>query len=290
MERKDYPPLYLAADDASNRLQKYLKIGIASQGGLLIAGSLLALVSMASKWISIAAAALFFASLAVHIFAAIQKYQKRWYASRALAESVKTVSWRFVMQAEPFGDPSTERDKDRFLSILKELLSENKDMATDLDSPSALSDQISVRMMDIRQLPFKDLIETYRTERVLEQLNWYDRKSKSNKKMANCFFALIVASYSVAVGLSLYKIADPGNTFLPIEVFAVVAGVLIAWSQMRRYSELHAAYSLTAHEVGIINQRLAAVKSSSQLREYVADSENAFSREHTQWAARRDHD
>jgi hypothetical protein len=89
--------------------------------------------------------------------------------------------------------------------------------------------------------------------------------------------------------LLLFKIASPDLQYLPIEVLAVVATSLIAWKQLKRFDELASAYSLTAHELGIIKSRFSAVENRDALAAFVSDAENAFSREHTQWAARRDH-
>ncbi len=56
-----------------------------------------------------------------------------------------------------------------------------------------------------------------------------------------------------------------------------------AWSY-----KLASAYSLTAHEIGIIESRLATDASENEWSGLVNEAELAFSREHTQWVARQD--
>lgn len=87
----------------------------------------------------------------------------------------------------------------------------------------------------------------------------------------------------------LIQIAKPTITLLPIDVAAVIASSILGWMQIKRYDELASAYGLTANEIGIIKSRYISVRTQDDLSAFVSDSENAFSREHTQWAARRDH-
>ncbi|HEL3238443.1 TPA: SLATT domain-containing protein [Stenotrophomonas maltophilia] len=68
---------------------------------------------------------------------------------------------------------------------------------------------------------------------------------------------------------------------------AIASGAL-AYLQSKRYSELAASYALTAHEIGVVEEQLAQVKGEREFSLFVGDAENAFSREHTQWEARKD--
>jgi SMODS and SLOG-associating 2TM effector domain 1 len=87
----------------------------------------------------------------------------------------------------------------------------------------------------------------------------------------------------------LVRIARPAIPYFPVEVIAVAASSVIGWMQLKRFDELASAYGLTAHEIGIIKTRFESVNDAATLSRFVSDAENAFSREHTQWAARRDH-
>ena len=49
-----------------------------------------------------------------------------------------------------------------------------------------------------------------------------------------------------------------------------------------------ASYNLTAHEIGIIRANSDSVETEKDLSNFVNEAELAFSREHTQWVARRD--
>ncbi|MGH8622437.1 MAG: SLATT domain-containing protein [Burkholderiales bacterium] len=57
--------------------------------------------------------------------------------------------------------------------------------------------------------------------------------------------------------------------------------------QVKRFRELAAAYAVAAHEIGLAQAELAAVAAEDQWSQFVADTEHAFSREHTHWIARK---
>ena len=106
--------------------------------------------------------------------------------------------------------------------------------------------------------------------------------------MGNCFFLGLVISNAIAVILAILKINDINPTFLPVDVVIALAAGILSWIQAKRFTELSASYALTAHEIGFINEKSATIQSEEDFSKFVGDAENAFSREHTQWAARRD--
>ena len=100
------------------------------------------------------------------------------------------------------------------------------------------------------------------------------------------WFWISVCLHALAIGLLLYRIKEPLFD-LPIEVVAASAGAAITWLQAKKHNELNSSYALAAHEIVLIKGEALSVKSDKNLSEFVLDSENAFSREHTQWTARK---
>lgn len=64
----------------------------------------------------------------------------------------------------------------------------------------------------------------------------------------------------------------------------LVSSVLV---QAKKYRQLATAYSLAAHEITLIKHDSENAIDDKSLSEFVIDSENAFSREHTQWVAKK---
>ncbi|NKC17160.1 MAG: SLATT domain-containing protein [Gammaproteobacteria bacterium] len=59
------------------------------------------------------------------------------------------------------------------------------------------------------------------------------------------------------------------------------------WLQAKKHNELNSSYSLAIHEIGIIKGKAEFVETEEQFSDFVMSSENAFSKEHTQWVARK---
>ena len=76
--------------------------------------------------------------------------------------------------------------------------------------------------------------------------------------------------------------------FWPTDVFVAASASLLSWMQAKRFSELASSYALAAHEIGLIRENSLQPIDDEDFSMFVGDAENAFSREHTQWVARKD--
>jgi len=289
MNKADYPALYRAASAASDRAQKGVIRCHKTSVICLVIAVIAAADGLTSRWLAVISAIFFLASLGAFFYGKHQKLQASWYKARALAESIKTATWRLIMAADPFSSAREDLNLAHFRGLLNELLEENRGMGAQLSGEWASEDQITVRIKEVIRLPFTQKKQLYLEERIQDQRRWYAKKSMDNRTSASIFLRLIIGAYAIALVLLMVRIANPEIPFLPIDVVAVIASGLIGWTEIKRFDELASAYGLTAHEVGIIQTRYDAVATPQDLSSFVSDAENAFSREHTQWAARRDH-
>lgn len=289
MKDEDFPAVFRAASDSSARAQLVLLRLYKANAFLLVAASLLALLSFQHRALAVIAMLLFLASLALYIFERTQDLQSVWYQSRALAESIRTATWKLIMSADPFHDGSREQKIEIFCKLLDEVLTQNKSIGGHLAGLGSGLEQVTQEMLVAMDLPFEVKREKYLVERIDHQRKWYTKKSCDNVSASKEVFWAVVIAYATAILLLAFRVADPSNWQLPIEFFAVLASSLIGWGKLKRHDELASSYALTAHEVGIIKVRFHDVKNEGDLSRFVCDAENAFSREHTQWAARRDH-
>jgi hypothetical protein len=283
------PALYWAADDASNCAQADLFLAHKVNSVLLVSAALVAMVSALSPWLAAASAALFLGSLAAQLYSEYRALQSRWYQARALAESVKTAAWRLMMSADPFGRANETENLDAFRALLSELLQENHGIGDALSGDWSRRDQVTERMLAMMRAHFSDKLARYQADRIDSQRDWYARRASQNRADSRRYLGMIVVTYAIAIAMLLIRVARPDFVYLPIEAAAVVASSVISWKQLRRVDELASAYGLTAHELGIIKSKSLAIDGAARLAAFVSDAENAFSREHTQWAARRDH-
>lgn len=149
MDNQDYPALYIDADSSANAAQSKLLKLQKWTAYFLIFGSLLTLYDGESRAVFGLAAVVFLGSLACVLIGHFQKLQSKWYKSRALAESIKTASWRFMMGAKPFNGKS-QHEIGRFADLLNELLKENKEIAVNLTCSVSDQDQITSYMSSVR--------------------------------------------------------------------------------------------------------------------------------------------
>lgn len=286
MQEQDFPALYRSADDLSLESQTHFFRALKLHLVLLVVAAILSLTSI-PHW-SIAAFQLL--ALLGALFCSVYLFGRRpdryWYAGRAVAESIKTITWRYVCRAEPFqGDDAISRSG--FQQKLKAIVDQNKDVAQaltkHLDAP-----QISDVMAQMRACSLEERKATYAANRIKDQLTWYANKAAFNRRTSNGFFWALIATNSVAVVCAIFRIKFVDVPFWPTDVFVAASAGFLSWMQAKRFSELAASYALAAHEIGIIRENALQPKDDEEFSLFVGDAENAFSREHTQWVARKD--
>jgi hypothetical protein len=282
----DYPALYRSADGASKSTKRGHIAIVWAQSGCLILGAGVGLWPSESRVTAVIAALLFLASLAATIFARTQQFQQSWYQARALAESIKTTSWLYMMGADPYNADDVSSAQ-VFRATLTQLLEDNRSLGDHFESTPAADEQLTPRMEEVRQLNLGEKVAFYRNYRINDQRQWYTQQGTVNRTQGKLWFRILVALYLLATVSVLIRVAAPGFNYYASGLLAVAASSVLTWIQLKRYSESAAAYVLTSHEIGIIQQGLGSISDVGQLSTFVANAESAFSREHTQWAARR---
>ena len=289
MQTEDYPALYQSADSASTAAQATYLRCIKGYAALAIIGAALASFGIESRISAFLAAVVFLCGLFVSILIAYKRYEDTWYRTRAIAESIKTATWRFMMGGEPFDQAlALPQARQKLTQLLRNILQEHKDLAGDLAGSPAETSQITEAMIRIRQLTLPERSQLYRRERIHEQRNWYAGKSTTNSRQAWTWFSILVALQSGAIAFAFLRVAFPEWKFWPTEMFVVAAASTLGWMQVKRFRELSAAYAVAAHEISLADAELDDINDEQNFSRFVADTENAFSREHTQWVARKD--
>lgn len=286
MNDQDFPALYRSANKLSLDSQANFLAALRAHLLTLILAAVLSLASP-PHW-SIAALQLL--ALLVTLGCSIYLFGKRpdryWYSGRAVAESVKTITWRFATRAEPF-DTADDIANHAFREKLRSIVEQNREVAgllTDFIEEAQVTDA----MKALRSQPLDHRRQAYAKSRIGDQLTWYAKKAAYNRTTSKRFFALLIAVNAVAVICAALRIRFPELPFWPTDVFVAVAASVLTWMQAKRFSELASSYALAAHEIGLIREKSQLPTDEKSLSVFIGDAENAFSREHTQWVARRD--
>lgn len=287
MPELEFPALYKSADEASATAQSTFWWTIRAEYLLLFLVAVLSATRDMSGLNPLALTLLLVILAGLFVFKVYKRLDQDWYRCRALAESVKTSTWRFAMRAHPFQDAaSVEQPKAEFRILLRDILRANQNLAENLQNADA--DQFTASMLATRQLTLDERIAYYVEHRIDSQRRWYSQKSKANKRAFRFWVVFTIIVYimaAVSLNAEQLRIGVATYAFDPLIVVVTSA---IGWMQMKRHSELMASYNLTAHEIGINRSNSDAVKTEEDFSNFVNEAELAFSREHTQWVARRD--
>lgn len=292
-DHSDYPALFRAADAASVSAQKsYLRLtrGILA---LLVAGAASAAASgafgCAKPTFAVVSAVVLAASLFFTAYLRMSKLEEVWYGGRAVAESVKSMTWRYVTGAAPYSaELSTAAVDEKFLSDLGSVLAERKQLAFGFGGEFTEEPNISQRMRDIRAMAAQQRKSIYVSERILAQRRWYGKRAKSNRSRERGFFVAIAVCQFFALVAAIELVRLPESSVKLTGFFTSLASALIAWIQVKHHKELAQSYSVAEMELGLIQEQAQHVADDKGLSDFVADAENAISREHTLWVARRD--
>lgn len=289
----DLPSLFHAADSASKQQQKeylkyiFLELALMVLGA--VAGSIALNITQGKVIIALISAALFGGGLLLTFYIRDQQFEQHWYDGRAIAESIKTQAWRFMMCSEPYPKGLSEADSEGvFMRMLAALLKERKRFAAFLGAGIGTDPPITSKMREIRQLPFEERKRIYITDRINNQRDWYSRKAKENLDASKWWFKAIIIAQGLALLSSFILVQWPDLPINGTSIFAALATACIAWQQLKKQRELANSYGLAAEELILISGYSNAIRTAEELAGFVSDAENAISREHTMWIARRD--
>ncbi|WP_103028501.1 DUF4231 domain-containing protein [Salinibacter altiplanensis] len=293
---EDMPSLFRIADQASQDAQWWYLLLVSANLTVLVVASVLASIQLSPskisiiRWLEGGSVFLFALGATLTIVLQNRPFRDKWYDGRSIAESVKTISWRYMMKADPYGKENDSSDVDsQFLEDLRGVLREGNVPPVVTDPRAASGDQITSTMRQVRAFKTAERWNIYKHERIDDQKNWYSNNATKNRKWKTLIFAGVVGAQIIALVFSIATIVKPTITFDPGGVIATIATALLAWLQAKRYEELSKSYSVAAQDLGMVADEAKEVNTEEQLTNFVADAENAISREHTLWLARRDH-
>lgn len=230
---------------------------------------------------AIAAAALFLAAFVIELWLLRNRPEREWYDGRAVAESAKTLAWRFAVGGAPY--PVDRADAtDAFVRDVCGL-------GTDVESlrlAAADGGEPTAWMLDVRSRPLDQRRDVYLRERVRDQEEWYVRKASHNRRRATQWSVTLLGAEALGVILALLK----GFAVVPIDLASVAAAVIAsgaAWLAVKQHESIATAYALASSELGSVRVRLLSVDDDEIWPEEVGSAEEAISREHTMWRASR---
>jgi hypothetical protein len=283
------PAVYLAADKASGSGQR-LALGFrASQLIALVLAAVLGAIPASGgkvEWGALLAGVLFgMVGLVEATILTIQP-ERTWYQGRAVAESVKSLAWRYAVAGLPFGklDASGGNADQRMAQRLREILNDFQDVhLVPLETPA---DEITHWMRSLRASSLAARKRIYQKFRIENQRAWYATNALRNQRRSVFWSIALLIIQSLGIVGAVFKGVGVIN-FEALGILAAVAASALAWLQIKQHATLSQAYSHASHELSAIETSIAPIHQEADWAAFVDDAESAISREHTAWQAKR---
>jgi hypothetical protein len=285
---EDLPGLFEAADAASLagqrqyirtvRLRLLLTI-IAAATGVVIWRLGTNGVDVAAVGTAIALAATSLTELSLKT----TRPEDQWYDGRALAESAKSLAWRYSVGGVPFTKQGDEKATER---RLVEQISRLLEEAPTRSIKPSQRPAVTAAMHELRASDLDTRKAGYLRFRIADQQAWYSRKAEFNEKRASLWRTSLLVVEVLGIAAALAKAVG----FTGVDLAGLVAALIAAgtaWTNLRQHSTLARAYTFAANELALARTRLEMVEDEETWAIEVADSEEAVSREHTMWRASR---
>ena len=282
----EYPHLYEITNSRSAKNQWHFLNAVRTEYALLIFTAVNSSLPYNGKYIT--NLVLFVLLIIFLLLRNVINFEQKWYKYRAVTESIKTTTWKFAMKAEPFNGSEDANDAKQYVEYLKNIVKDSKYAIKTETLRNPKEDNFRVCLKSIREMSYEQRRDLYVEQRIEDQRAWYAKKSIFNKRLGRAWAVAILILYILSLAMTAYLVKEPTQaTSLPTELITTIISALIGWVQIKKYNELSASYALTAHEIGLIKEQSYYISGENDFLDFIRDAETAFSREHTQWQARR---
>lgn len=279
------PDLWRAADQRSGRGQRRTRVLVAgriSGAVLAAAGGAISLGDAGSQITPWIIAAGFTLAAVCELLGLTLRPEAAWYDCRALAESVKSASWRYAVGSDPF---PCSMDGDEAARLYVRRCSESIDGLRRVDRAGWPRAAVTTQMQELRASAFEVRRRAYISSRTEVQRAWYSRKASWNRHWALGLRCALLAGEGAAVVWAVTRI----STGWPSDVAGLMGALIAAgaaWLGFRQYDDRSAAYALADRE---LQRQLDELPHASEVRwsKVAAAAEEAISREHSMWVSSR---
>lgn len=284
----DMPQLFQAADQASLKAQRSYVGGTRLR--LLVLGTAAVLGVFSIRVgagrvdvVGLVGVVAFIIATVTELNAWKSRPDKAWYDGRAVAESCKTLAWKFAVGALPFPiamDEATARRAllERFDAVKGEFPS--------LELTPSTAAAISRWMIEQRKSSLEDRRRSYLAARIGDQKQWYSTKAATNRRRATQWrWALLTAEVAGATTALIAALNQSFWTLSPTLAAVVVA--IVAWTETKQFDFNARAYSAAINDLANAEEKLNLAADEASWAKEVDDAEEAISREHVVWWATR---
>ncbi|MFD3682741.1 DUF4231 domain-containing protein [Streptomyces sp. NPDC058613] len=226
--------------------------------------------------------------LAVGARATRRRARPQWQLNRSAAEFIKSLAWRYAVHGAPFGSDAADAGA-TYRTRLEKGLDELRKMGW--EDPRAAGvvpegGEITGAMERLRGMGYPARRETYVRDRLIEQRNWYRRRTEVSRRATALWSWTIVLLTCLALLFAVFGMfgSGPGAELTGLLSAAAAAG--IAWNEVRRHHPLIEAHTLIEQDLAAMMVVMQTTITESQWPSSVYETERYVSPQHTDWLAR----
>ena len=276
-----FPALFHATDEESVSAQlTFTRLSAVRLVSLVAVAGIAVLTPLVGRWAPVIALVPITFAVCSELLLLIHKPDRRWHELRAIAESSKSLAWRYQVGGSPFGlgQLRAEEIDQNFLLRIKDIVDRFRGLAL----PPATNSQITQDMRKLRNEPLETRKSKYRVFRLDDQRKWYEEKAKYNRRLSTRYQVGLLVVEIVALGAAVV-----GAVWAwPISVYSIFSALAIAgvgWFQIKRYSSHAETYAVASHELASVISLIDSIRCEEDWEEFVAEAEQIISREHSVW-------
>jgi hypothetical protein len=289
----DLPSMFREADKVSLAAQRrFTRLKALDLAFLIVAaafGSLVLNERLDKILVALAIATVMTIGLILSVTLQRLRPERAWFDGRVIAESVKTLSYRYMMRSEQYkGVADSQETDEQFMADLRGLLADRVRLRDEFFSPVEAEYQITRRMREVRRMGMEERRQWYSRHRLRDQETWYAKKARVNEQAARKWFVAATAGQAAAVVGAIILARYPEAPINLTGLFATLAAASLAWLQLKQHQTLAQSYDLAAQELRAVQTVVADITTDDALSAFVSNAEMAVSREHTMWRARKD--
>lgn len=181
--------------------------------------------------------------------------------------------------------PGADAERD-LLEELKQIRGRFPTVNRELAGFSASGAEITDRMRVVRGEPLARRLELYRADRIDDQIAWYSRNAGANASKESGWGIGIVVVEALAIMCAVARLVY-AREYNPTGAIAASASCLLAWTHAKRFSDLASTYAVACRDLADLKTRAEHVADEASFEVLVGEVENAISREHRLWVAKR---
>lgn len=168
-----FPCFYVLADQQAIESQKQYLSALRASIVLIVAASLLIYLQhfFELNYVELLVSILLLFNLILNWWIQSVKMDNLWYDYRSIAESIKTLTWKYMLKVTPFAGPESGSTKE-FRKRVKKILNDNKILLQKSKAIPAHKQFITNDMRNIRACDLKTRGLIYDKYRVQDQAEW----------------------------------------------------------------------------------------------------------------------